>query len=43
MIYALAAPSTPDDVVTKATAKAAAGKKVTKADVDRLKADLRAP
>lgn len=40
VIYALAAPSTPDEVVTKATEKAAAGETVTLAEVQRLKAEL---
>lgn len=38
VLYALAAPSTPDDVVEKAAEKAAAGGKVTAADVARWKA-----
>lgn len=40
VIYALAAPSTPDEVVTKATEKAASGEQVTLAEVQRLKTAL---
>lgn len=42
VLYALAAPSTPDEVVEKATTKAVAGGKVTAADVAAWKAEIAA-
>jgi hypothetical protein len=41
-LYALAAPSTPDDVRDDVAARAAAGEKITTAEVERLKREARA-
>ena len=40
-LYALAAPSTPDDVRDDVAARAAAGEKITTAEVERLKREAR--